>query len=152
MKLPNDFSAQNRCASRYSWFFRQKLACGLLRESLYSNETLEHWPRGSFAALSAKEGNAMSTKTNTATHSKHRFRHRKKTQTQQTKQSVTGVFCSNLDLNTVREKPSQSVFVEIVWRTWCSYVGLDSFSYFHHDIVFSRSGGMCLEVPWWPSQ
>ena len=29
-----------------------------------------------------------------------------KTQTQQTKHSVTGVFCSDLDLNTAREKPS----------------------------------------------
>ena len=33
-----------------SWFFRQKLALGQQREFLYSNETLEHWPRGTFAA------------------------------------------------------------------------------------------------------
>ena len=41
VKLPDDFSAQNHRASWYSRFFRQKLACGLLRESFYSNETLE---------------------------------------------------------------------------------------------------------------
>ena len=36
-----------------------------------------------------------------------------KTQTQQVKHSVTGVFCCNLDLNTAGEKPSLSVIVEI---------------------------------------
>ena len=36
-----------------------------------------------------------------------------KTQTQQTKYSVTENFYSNLDLNTAVEKPSLSVFVEI---------------------------------------
>ena len=36
-----------------------------------------------------------------------------KAQTQQTKHSVTKVFCSNLDLNTAGEKPSLSLFVEI---------------------------------------
>ena len=36
-----------------------------------------------------------------------------KTQTQQAKHSVTGIFCCNLDLNTAGEKPSLSVIVEI---------------------------------------
>ena len=36
-----------------------------------------------------------------------------KTQTQQTKHSVTGDFCSNLDLNTAVEEPSLSAFVQI---------------------------------------
>ena len=36
-----------------------------------------------------------------------------KTQTQQAKHSVTGIFCCNLDLNTAGEKLSMSVFVEI---------------------------------------
>ena len=36
-----------------------------------------------------------------------------KRQTQQAKHSVTGVFCSNLDLNTVGEKPSLLIFIEI---------------------------------------
>ena len=36
-----------------------------------------------------------------------------KTQTQQAKHLVTGIFCSNLDLNTAGEKLSMSVIVEI---------------------------------------
>ena len=39
-----------------------------------------------------------------------------KTQTRWTKHSVTGVFCSNLALNSAGEKPSLSVFVEIFVR------------------------------------
>ena len=39
-----------------------------------------------------------------------------KTQTRWTKHSVTGVFCSNLALNSTGEKPSLSVFVEIFVR------------------------------------
>ena len=35
-----------------------------------------------------------------------------KTHRQQIKHSVMGAFCSNRDLNTAREKPSLSVFVE----------------------------------------
>ena len=53
VKLLDDFSAKNHQA--LCWFFRQKLGLGFLRESLYSNETLEHWARGTFAALSAQE-------------------------------------------------------------------------------------------------
>ena len=53
MKLLDDFSAKNHRASRL--FFRQKLGFGFLRELLYSNETLEHWARETFAALSAQE-------------------------------------------------------------------------------------------------
>ena len=59
VKLPDDFSAQNHWASWYSRFFRQKLA--------YSNESLKHKPRGTFAELSVKEWNVMATKTNTIT-------------------------------------------------------------------------------------
>ena len=44
-----------------------------------------------------------------------------KTQTQQTKHSVTGVFSSNLDLKTAREKPSSS--------TQFSFVGLNLLEY-----------------------
>ena len=66
MKLPDDSSAKNHRASWYSWFFRQKLAFHLLKELLYGNETLEHWPRGTFAALSAKEWNVMASETNRA--------------------------------------------------------------------------------------
>ena len=73
VKLPDEFSVKNHRAS-YSWFFRQKLAFGLPREILYSNETLEHWLRGTFAAHNAKEWNVIATETNTAT---HRFRIRK---------------------------------------------------------------------------
>ena len=54
-KLPDDFWAKNHRALWYSWFFRQKLAFGFLRELLYGNETLEHWPRGTFAALTTRE-------------------------------------------------------------------------------------------------
>ena len=53
VKLLDDFSAKNHQA--LCWFFRQKLGLSFLRESLYSNETLEHWARGTFAALSAQE-------------------------------------------------------------------------------------------------
>ena len=63
VKLPDDFSAKNHRASWCSWFFRLKFALGLLRELLYSNETLEHWPRGTFATLSAKEWNVTETNT-----------------------------------------------------------------------------------------
>ena len=55
VKLPDDSSAKIHRASWYNWFFRQKLAFDLLKELLYNNETLEHWLRGTFAALSAKE-------------------------------------------------------------------------------------------------
>ena len=55
-----------------------------------------------------------------------------KTQTQQTKHSLTGSFCSNLDLNTAGEKPSLSVFVKIfVWCTRFSFVGLNRTRNFH---------------------
>ena len=36
------------------------------------------------------------------------------TQTCQTKHSITGISCSNVDLNTAGEKQSLSVFVEIL--------------------------------------
>ena len=52
----------------------------------------------------------MSTEMNTASHSYHRFHNRKETQTQQTKHSVTRVFCYNLDLNTAGEKPERDRF------------------------------------------
>ena len=52
-----------------------------------------------------------------------------KTQTQQTKHSVAGVFCSNLELDTAGERPCLSVFVEIfVWCTRFSFVGLKPYS------------------------
>ena len=48
------------------------------------------------------------------------------TQTQQTKYSVTGIFCSKLDLNTAGEKPSLSVFVKIFFCcARFSFVGLN---------------------------
>ena len=37
-----------------------------------------------------------------------------KKQTKQTKHSVTGIFCSSLELNTAGEKLSLSIFVEIL--------------------------------------
>ena len=53
------------------------------------------------------------------------FAKENKKQTQRTKLSVTGNFCSELDLNTAGEKPSLSVFVEIfARRTPISFVGL----------------------------
>ena len=55
-----------------------------------------------------------------------------KAQAQQTKRSVTGVFCSNLDLNTTGEKPSLSLFVEIfVWCSQFSFKGLNRARNFH---------------------
>ena len=69
VKLPDDSRVENHLALWYSWLFRQKLAFGLPWEFLYSNEILEHWPRGTFAAHSVKEWNVMATETNTATHS-----------------------------------------------------------------------------------
>ena len=68
---------KNHRASWYSWFFRENLAFGLRRELLYSNETRDHWPGGTFAALNAKEKNIMATEPNTVTHSERRFRLRK---------------------------------------------------------------------------
>ena len=53
----------------------------------------------------------MATETNTATIINTDFAIENETQTQQTKRSVTGIFCSNLDLNTAGEKQSLSVFV-----------------------------------------
>ena len=44
----SDFSVKNHRASWYIWFFRQKF--GFLRKSLYSSETLGHWPGVTFAA------------------------------------------------------------------------------------------------------
>ena len=53
--LGNSRDLKNYRASWYSWFFLQKLALGLLREFLYSKETLENWPKGTFTAQYAKE-------------------------------------------------------------------------------------------------
>ena len=83
VKLHDDFSAKNHRASSYSWFFSQKFAFGLLRELLYSNETLEHWARGTLAAPSAKEWNGMTPETNTLPSLNRDFAIEKKTQTQQ---------------------------------------------------------------------
>ena len=94
-KLSDDFSAKNRCASWYSWFFRQKLAFGLLRELLYNNETVKHWARarGNFAALGAKEWKQKRTQRPILTIG---FAIENKTQTQQTKHSVIGALSSIL--------------------------------------------------------
>ena len=53
----------------------------------------------------------MATETNTATIINTDFVIENETQTQQTKHSVKGIFCSYLDLNTAGEKQSLSVFV-----------------------------------------
>ena len=55
----------------------------------------------------------MATETNTLPIRNIDFTIENKTQTQQTKYSVTGVFCSILDLKTAGEEPPLSVFVEI---------------------------------------
>ena len=55
----------------------------------------------------------MSTETNTLPILNIDFAVENKTQTQQTKYLVTGIFCSSLDLKTAGEKPLLSVFVEI---------------------------------------
>ena len=55
VKLTNDFSAKNDRSVVIQLILGLQLAFGLLRELHYSNETLEHWPRGTFAAFSAKE-------------------------------------------------------------------------------------------------
>ena len=66
----------------------------------------------------------------------------KKTQTQKTKHSVTGIFCSNLDRNTVGEKPSFSVFVEIfIWCARFSFVGLNRTRNFH---FFPTAWARCI--------
>ena len=55
MNLSDDFSVKNYGASWYSWLFRQKFAFYLQKKFLYCNEILEHRPRGTFAAHSAKD-------------------------------------------------------------------------------------------------
>ena len=55
----------------------------------------------------------MATETNTLLFLNIDFAIENKTQTQQTKYSITGGFCSSLDLKTAGEKPPLSVFVEI---------------------------------------
>ena len=55
----------------------------------------------------------MATETNTLPTLNIDFAIENKTQTQKTKYSVTGVFCSSIDLKTAGEKPPLSVFVEI---------------------------------------
>ena len=68
----------------------------------------------------------------------------KKTQTQKTKHSVTGIFCSNLDRNTVGEKPSFSVFVEIfIWCARFSFVGLNRTRNFH---FFPTAWARCITI------
>ena len=125
VKLSDDFSAKNHCASWCCWFLqccRQKLTLCLPRKLLYSSyddETLKQWAKEILAALSAKE-HVMATETNTATHPLRIFRHRKNNN------SVKGVFCSTLDLNTAGKKPCLSVSVKIFVRcTWFSFVRLN---------------------------
>ena len=106
--------------------FVKKFAFGLLRELLHSTEALEHWASGTLTALSAKEWNLTATETNTLLILNIDFAIENETQTQQTKYSVTGVFCSSLDLKTAGETPPLAVFVEIfVWCMRFSFVGLN---------------------------
>ena len=65
-----------------------------------------------------------------------------KTQTRQTKHSVTGIFCPNLDLNTAGKKPFLSVFVEIfVWCTQFSFWRLNRACNLH---LFSTTPVRCI--------
>ena len=122
VKLPADFSVKNHRASWYSWFFRQRLAFDLLREFLYCNETLEQRPRVTFAA--------------------HRFRHRKHTQTQKAKHSITGIF---LFLSWPKHRRRETFFVslrrDLRSCTRFTFVGLNRTRSFH---FFSTAWVRCI--------
>ena len=78
MKLPDDSSAKNHRASWYSWYFRQQLAFGLLRELLSLQErSSKALTKGNLRRTYCEGINVMATETNRAAHSWHRFRHRK---------------------------------------------------------------------------
>ena len=69
-KLKNSLNWTALFVSRELVSLKQhRLAICLPWELLYSNETLEQWPRGTFTALSAQEEYVKATEMNTATHS-----------------------------------------------------------------------------------
>ena len=124
-----------------TWLFRQKWAFRLLRERkrnwLYSTDRGEpslHIVRRNKILWQQKRTQQPILKVD--------FAIENKTQTRQTKHSVTGIFGLNLDLNTAGKKPSLSVFVVIfVWCTQFSFWRLNRTRNFH---LFSTTRVRCI--------
>ena len=126
MKLLDDFSVKNYCVSWHGWFIRQKLAFGLLKEFLYSNETTD---RGEPLPRIVRWNKILWQQKQTQLPILNIcFAKENKTKTQQTKYLVMGI----LSWTPQARNRLLSVFVEIfVWCARFSFVGLNRTRSFH---------------------